>query len=139
MAICVVASSFIPPIVDTFRGRLQIPVHLLLMIGISVNITAGLFSGLFSPIREEDRATTPRSGQMNSGLLTRTNPLIQTTLIELVLLVLCSLGCFMAFQQGRWWVLIVLINFAQGYGWVGIQSTLELLQSYSQRQIANVE
>ena len=139
MAICVVASSFIPAIVDTFRGRLQIPVHLLLMVGISVNITAGLFSGLFSPIREEDRATTPRSGQMNSGLLTRTNPLIQTTLIELVLLVLCSLGCFMAFQQGRWWVLIVLINFAQGYGWVGIQSTLELLQSYSRRQIANVE
>jgi cellulose synthase/poly-beta-1,6-N-acetylglucosamine synthase-like glycosyltransferase len=139
MALCIVSLSTLPTILDSFRGRLQIPVHLLLMTGISVNITAGLFSGVLSPIREEARATTPRSLNGNSRLLIRTSPLIQTTIIELVLMGLSLFGCLVAFQQERWWLMILLVNYVLGYGWVGVQSALELFQSYFRRQIVNAE
>jgi hypothetical protein len=109
------------------------------MTGISVNITVGLLSGMFSPIREEARATTPRSGSADNRLLTRTSPLIQTTMIELVVMTLCIFGCLIAFQQGRWWLLMMLSNVAIGCGWVGLQSAFELLQPYFRRQSVNIE
>ena len=138
-ALGVVSASVIPPMLDALQGKPQPPLHLLLMTGISVNVTAGLFSGIFSPIREEARATTPRSANANNILFTRTSPLIQTTIIELLLMGSSLFGCLVAFQQGRWWLMILLVNYALGYGWVGVQSISELFQSHFRRQIANAE
>lgn len=138
MALCVVSASILPPIIDSLMGRLQFPIHLWLMVGISINITDGLFSGMFSPIREEPRGTTPRSASANK-LHVRTSPLIRTTIIELFFWGFSLFGCLIAYQQERWWLLLLLVNFVMGYGWVGMQSAFELFQSYSHRQISNVE
>jgi cellulose synthase/poly-beta-1,6-N-acetylglucosamine synthase-like glycosyltransferase len=138
IALCVVSSSTIPPLMDALQGKPQIPLHLPLMTGISVNMTAGFFSGIFSPIREQARATTPRSA--NAGRLQlRRSPLLQTTILELVLTGLCLLGCFIAFQHGRWWLMIVLSGCVLGYGWVGTQSLFEISQAYFHRQIENAD
>jgi cellulose synthase/poly-beta-1,6-N-acetylglucosamine synthase-like glycosyltransferase len=131
-ALVILSAGFIPTILDILRGRFQIPLHLSLGIGISVNVTAGLLAGLFGPIAESPRATTPRSDDTDAASR-RVAVLDWITLTELVLAVLAFMGCILTFQQGRWWLMLMLINDAQGYGWVGAQSLWEALKVNSRR------
>lgn len=134
-ALVVLAIGFIPTLIDWLRGRLHVPLHLSLGIGISVNVTAGLLFGLFGPVGEDTRATTPRSAEANT-VPNRGAAVDIITITELVLAVLAITGCIVAFQQGRWWLTLMLLNDAQGYGWVGTQSLWEILKSHSQRVTA---
>ncbi len=131
-ALVVLSVGFIPTVIDLLRGRFQIPLHLSLGIGISVNVTAGLLTGLFGSIREAPRATTPRSADADVTLHRRTI-LDLITITELGLAILALIGCIVAFGQGRWWLILMLMNDAQGYGWVGAQSIWEALKMNSRR------
>lgn len=125
IAMLVLSVSFIPTVIDLLRGRLQIPLHLSLGIGMSVNVTAGLIKGLFGPMGEDFRATTPRSADAESRSGTTLDLIM---LIELILAGLALLGSFIAFQQSRWWLILILLSDAQGYGWVAAQSVWETLK-----------
>jgi hypothetical protein len=131
-ALIILSAGFIPTILDILRGRFQIPLHLSLGIGISVNVTAGLLAGSFGSIAESPRATTPRSADEN--VIPHRGPLIDLiTVAELGMALLALIGCIAAFGQGRWWLMLMLINDAQGYGWVGAQSLWEALKMNSRR------
>lgn len=126
-ALVVLSAGFIPTGVDLLRGRFQIPLHLSLGIGISVNATAGLFAGLFGSIAESPRATTPRAA--DEDVISHQRAMLDlVTVIELGLAVLAFVGCIVAFRQGRWWLILMLMHDAQGYGWVGAQSVWEILK-----------
>jgi cellulose synthase/poly-beta-1,6-N-acetylglucosamine synthase-like glycosyltransferase len=126
-ALIVLSAGFIPTVIDLLRGRFQVPLHLSLGIGISVNVTAGLLAGLFGSIAESPRATTPRSADADA--ISPRGPVLDlVTAIELVLSALAFIGCMAAFQQGRWWLILILLNDVNGYGWVGAQSLLESLK-----------
>lgn len=132
VALVILSVGFIPTIIDMFRGRFQIPLHLSLGIGMSVNATAGLFTGLFGSIAESPRATTPRSADADA-VSRRSIAFDLITFAELGMAALALMGCVVAFQQNRWWLILMLINDAQGYGWVGAQSLWETLKMNSRR------
>jgi cellulose synthase/poly-beta-1,6-N-acetylglucosamine synthase-like glycosyltransferase len=132
-AVVVLSVSFVPTLIDGLRGRFQIPMHLPLGIGISVNVTAGFLAGVFGSIAESPRATTPRSAD-SDRILRRGGALDLISVIELGLAALAMIGCIMALQQGRWWLLPIFLNDAQGYGWVGAQSLWESLKMNLQRE-----
>ena len=90
--------------------------------------------GLFGPIGEDSRAPTPRSADANTPL-THSARLDLITLTELLLTALVMIGCVAAFHQGRWWLILMLLNDLLGYGWVGAQSVWEILKMNSRRML----
>lgn len=133
IAMVVLSVAFIPTLIDMLRGKFQIPIHLSLGIGMSANITMGLLAGMFGSIGADSRATTPRSADSNT-IVTRGVALDSLTVIELGLAVLALIGCMLAFQQGRLWLILVLVSDIQGLAWVGGQSLWEILKLNSHRE-----
>ena len=128
VALVILSGCFIPTIIDWLRGRKNLPMHLNLGIGISVNNTVGLLVGLFGPIGEDFRATTPKSGGSDQRL--RRNGLADLIILgELVFAALVLTGSVIAFHQGRWLLILMLLHDVIGFGWVGGQSLWEVLRS----------
>jgi hypothetical protein len=131
VALIVLSVGFIPGLIDALRGRLAVPLHLPLGIGMSINNTAGLIVGVFGPIGEDFRATTPRANDAASA--PRAAALDLITVAELLFAALIVIGGAAAFVQGRWVLLLMLFNDAQGFAWVGGQSVWEVLRSQARR------
>ncbi len=123
----------LPALVNGLQGKNNLPVHLGLQIGMTLNNTLAMVAGLFGSQGTTFFSTTPKSGGADQPSPHQIAP-DWSLMGDVLLLLLAGGGVGIAIWQQQWLALPLLLLYFVGFGWVGGQSVWEAWQWYVHRQ-----
>lgn len=123
----------LPVLVNGLRGKNNLPVHLGLQIGMTINNTLAMLDGLFNPQGAKFWGNTPKSGSAEQPIAYQIAP-DWKLVVDLFMLLLAGIGVWLSIWRQQWLALPLLLLYLLGFGWVGGQSAWEAWQWYLSRR-----